>query len=141
MSRAPAISRLGIALLIGTALVACSRSQVASTDNSDSSLPGLPTGRVSAGEQLAHAPRSVTGQSCVDCHGSDGNAPIAAIFPKLGGQYPDYLAHALQAYRKGDRQHPMMAPQAATLSDQDIADLAAYFASRQSQLRDLQGVN
>ena len=59
----------------------------------------------------------------------------------LGGQYGDYLAHALQAYRSGDRQHALMTPQAAALSDQDISDLAAYFGSRPSQLRDLHGVH
>ena len=44
-------------------------------------------------------------------------------------------------YRKGDRQHALMTPQAAALSDQDIADLAAYFGSRPTQLRDLHGVH
>ena len=71
-----------------------------------------------------------TNQSCIDCHGADGNAPIDPTYPKLGGQYGDYLAHALQAYRAGDRQHALMTPQAKDLSDQDIADLAAYFGSR-----------
>lgn len=77
----------------------------------------------------------------MDCHGADGNAPIDPSYPKLGGQYGDYLAHALQAYRSGDRQHPLMTAQATALSDQDIADLAAYFGARQTQLRDLHGVN
>ncbi|RBF06891.1 c-type cytochrome, partial [Xanthomonas oryzae] len=99
-----------------------------------------PAGRADAGDKLAHAKGKATGQSCVDCHGADGNAPIDPSYPKLGGQYGDYLAHALQAYRSGDRQHPLMTAQATALSDQDIADLAAYFGTRQTQLQDLHGV-
>ena len=76
---------------------------------------------------------------CAACHGPDGNAPIDASYPKLGGQYADYLAHALQQYRKGEREHALMTPQASGLGDQDIADLAAYFGSRPGQLRDLSG--
>ena len=70
--------------------------------------------------------------------GDDGSDQMP--LKKLGGQYVDYLEHALQAYRHGDRQHALMSPQAADLSDQDIADLAAYFSSRPSQLRDLHGL-
>ena len=102
---------------------------------------GLPAGRIAIGEQLANAKGKATGQSCIDCHGPDGNAPIDATYPKLGGQYADYLAHALQEYRTGDRQHALMTPQAADLSDQDIADLGAFFGSRTSQLRDLHGAH
>ena len=101
---------------------------------------GLPPGRIHIGEQLAKAKGKATGQSCIDCHGADGNKPIDPTYPKLGGQYGDYLAHALQAYRAGDRQHALMTPQATDLSDQDIADLAAYFGSRPTQLRDLHGL-
>ena len=92
--------------------------------------PVCPTGRIAAGEARAQVKGKATGQSCVDCHGADGNKPIDPTYPKLGGQYGDYLAHALQAYRAGDRQHALMTPQATDLSDQDIADLAAYFGSR-----------
>jgi cytochrome c553 len=100
----------------------------------------LPAGRIHVGEQLAKAKGKATGQSCIDCHGADGNAPIDPTYPKLGGQYADYLAHALQQYRSGDRQNALMTGQATQLSDQDIADLAAYFGSRPSQLRDLHGL-
>ena len=106
-----------------------------------SSSAGLPEGRIAAGEQLASAKGAATGQSCIDCHGADGNAPIDASYPKLGGQYADYLAHALQAYRSGDRSQALMASQARELTDQQIADLAAYFGSRPSQLVDLKGVH
>ena len=104
-----------------------------------SSSAGLPAGHIDAGEKLATAKNAKTGQSCVDCHGSEGNAPIDASYPKLGGQYADYLAHSLQGYRGGKREHALMSSQAAELTDQQIADLAAYFGSRTSQLRDLDG--
>ena len=145
MSNAVHAPRLAIALLAALALAACSKGDHASTDEAhsgaSSSSAGLPAGHVMAGEQLAKAKGKATGQSCIDCHGADGNAPIDPTYPKLGGQYADYLEHALQAYRSGDRQHALMSPQAAGLSDQDISDLAAYFGSRPSQLRDLHNVN
>ena len=136
--------RLAIALLATLALAACSQGDHAATGEThsgpSSSSAGLPSGHVMAGEQLAKAKGKATGQSCIDCHGADGNAPIDPTYPKLGGQYADYLEHALQAYRSGDRQHALMTPKATNLSDQDIADLGAYFASRPTKLRDLHGL-
>lgn len=102
-----------------------------------SSSAGLPEGRIAAGEQLSGTKGEATGQSCVDCHGENGNAPIDPSYPKLGGQYADYLAHALQAYRSGDRSNALMAAQARELTDQQIADLAAYFGSRPAEITDL----
>lgn len=104
------------------------------------SSAGLPAGHIEAGKALANAKGKATGQACVDCHGADGNAPIDATYPKLGGQYHDYLAHSLEMYRDGDREHALMSQQAKELSDQQIADLAAYFSSRPSQLSDLHGM-
>ena len=101
------------------------------------SSSGLPDGHAEAGEKLATTRNPKTGQSCVDCHGASGNVPLVPTYPKLGGQYHDYIAHSLQMYRDGDRGNVLMASQAAELSDQQIADLAAYFGSQPSQLRDL----
>ena len=149
MSNAVHAPRLAIALLATLALAACSQNnEVAAVDpghasgeHGSSSSAGLPGGRIGIGEKLANAKGKATGQSCVDCHGAEGNAPIDATYPKLGGQYGDYLAQALQNYRIGDRQHALMTPQAAALSDQEISDLAAYFGSRKGQLRDLHGID
>ncbi|KAF1691220.1 c-type cytochrome [Pseudoxanthomonas koreensis] len=143
MTTAVTVQRLAIALFAALALAACSGQDSSHADAEGvqkSSSAGLPDGRIAVGEQLANAKGKATGQSCIDCHGADGNAPIDASYPKLGGQYADYLAHALQQYRKGERQHALMTPQAANLGDQDIADLAAFFASRPTQLRDLHGM-
>jgi cytochrome c553 len=74
---------------------------------------------------------AVIGQTCTGCHGIPGyyNASPAYHVPKLGGQHADYLEIALQGYRRGTRGHETMQAQASSLSDQDIADLAAYFES------------
>ena len=68
--------------------------------------------------------------TCLGCHGVVGykNAYPMYSVPKLEGQNPDYLAVALHGYREGDRSHLTMHDQASTLSDQDITDIAAYFA-------------
>jgi cytochrome c553 len=75
--------------------------------------------------------------SCAACHGADGNAQ-APTFPKLAGQHADYLVHALKGYQSGARKNAIMQGLAAPLSEQDIADLAAWFAS-QSGLHTLKG--
>ncbi|MBP6797308.1 MAG: cytochrome c [Luteimonas sp.] len=143
MSRAMTRSvRLVAPLLLGLALVACGGGgEHASDEGHASSSAGLPTGRVSEGEALANAKGKATGQSCIDCHGADGNNPLDDSYPKLGGQYYDYLEHALQQYRSGAREHALMSQQAKDLSDQQIADLAVYFGSRPGQLRDLHGTH
>ena len=142
---------LAIALLAATGtlslglLSACSPAgetpaEHSSADRSEghtSSSSGLPAGDAAAGAKLAETKNAKTGQACVDCHGAAGNAPIDPTYPKLGGQYHDYIAQALQKYRDGDRKHPLMASQAADLTDQQIADLAAYFGSQPAHLRDL----
>lgn len=69
-------------------------------------------------------------QSCQACHGKDGNMAVTPDTPKLGGQHADYLIHALKQYRSGERQNAQMNGFAANLSDQDIADLAAWYASQ-----------
>jgi cytochrome c553 len=72
---------------------------------------------------------------CEACHGLDGKS-IAPIYPKLAGQHESYLVKALADYRAGRRTNPIMAPMAANLSDQDIEDLAAWYASQEG-LQDL----
>ena len=137
---------LAIALLTATvALAGCNESEKATGDaapeagthEAKSSSAGRPAGNIAAGEKLASTKNAKTGQSCVDCHGAEGNAPIDASYPKLAGQYGDYLAHSLQAYRSGDREHALMSSQAADLTDQQISDLSAYFGSRPGNLKDL----
>ena len=73
---------------------------------------------------------------CEGCHGIPGYKtafPEVYSVPKIGGQHAAYIVKALQAYKSGERAHPSMRAIAATLSDQDMADLAAFYASGQSQ--------
>jgi cytochrome c553 len=77
-------------------------------------------------------------QSCQACHGESGVAVDANLYPDIAGQYPSYIEKALQDYRDGKRVNPLMSGFAANLSDQDIEDLAAWYAS-QGGLRDLSG--
>lgn len=117
------------------ALGACSSpDDTGAASAAKSSSAGLPNGNLAAGEQLANNKGAATGQSCIDCHGADGNAPIDPSYPKIGGQFADYLAQALQAYRNGKREHALMSMQAQALTDQQIADLSTWFASRENQL-------
>lgn len=134
-----------LALACAFALSACGKQEEhpAAAAHASSSA-GLPKGNAEAGKALA-SKKGSTGQSCVDCHGAEGNAPIDASYPKLGGQYADYIEHSLQAYRSGDRggspTTDLMGGQAKGLTDQQIADLAAYFGGATSKLRDLHGAN
>ena len=66
---------------------------------------------------------------CAACHGMDGNSPTPD-YPKLGGQYEDYLAKALRDYKSGARKNAIMAGFAGALTKQDIANLAAHYASQ-----------
>ena len=72
-------------------------------------------------------------QVCAPCHGIDGNSQVADN-PKLGGQYPDYLAKALRDYQSGLRKNPVMAGFVDKLSNQDIENLAAYYSSQPAAL-------
>jgi cytochrome c553 len=67
---------------------------------------------------------------CIGCHGIPMYRtvfPEVYSVPMIGGQSPDYIVKALQAYRSGDRSHPSMRGIARGLSDQDMADVAAYY--------------
>ncbi len=69
--------------------------------------------------------------TCVGCHGIPGYNNVYPTYhvPKIGGQNYQYLLAALVGYRDGTRSHPTMDQQADSLSDQDMQDVAAYFAS------------
>lgn len=86
-------------------------------------LPALADGDVNAGAQKA--------ASCVACHGAEGKSAVP-LYPNLAGQHAPYLLHSLQAYKKGERsggQAEVMKAFVAGLSDQDMADLSAYYSS------------
>ncbi|MDP6969238.1 MAG: cytochrome c [Gammaproteobacteria bacterium] len=92
-------------------------------------LPLLTLPAQAAGDAAAGAGKAAM---CVGCHGVDGNS-VVPMFPKLAGQHAQYLEVAMKAYRSQDRKGgsaAQMYPMVAALSDQDIADLAAFFASK-----------
>jgi cytochrome c553 len=83
-----------------------------------------PAGDAKAGAQKV--------QMCQGCHGIPGwRTAYPEVFhvPKIGGQHPQYFVNALKAYKSGDRKHPSMRAIAQSLSEKDMADLAAYYAS------------
>jgi cytochrome c553 len=81
----------------------------------------------------AHAADPAAGKEkskvCAACHGENGISQ-APDFPKLAGQYHDYLVRALSDYKSGARKNAIMAGQVTNLPQQDIADLAAYYSSQ-----------
>ena len=84
---------------------------------------GTPAGDAARGGQKT--------QMCSGCHGIEGwrtAFPEVYHVPRIGGQHEAYLVKALQEYRSGARAHPSMRAIAAGLSEQDMADLAAYYA-------------
>lgn len=71
--------------------------------------------------------------NCMGCHGIIGyqaSFPEVHRVPKIAGQNAKYIAAALAAYKKGDRKHPTMHGNASSLSDQDMADIAAYYEAQ-----------
>lgn len=89
-----------------------------------------PASALAGGDPARGEEKSAT---CVACHGARGAEPTGN-FPILAGQHAKYLAHTIRGYRSGSRANAVMAPLAASLSDEDIEDLAAYFASQPSPL-------
>ena len=89
---------------------------------------GINSAAMAAGDVAAGKAKSAV---CATCHGADGIA-IMPVYPNLAGQNAEYLESALKAYRDKQRQGGMaaiMQMQATNLSDEDIANLAAYYAS------------
>ena len=89
----------------------------------NSSLPV--TGDPKAGAQKA--------AMCASCHGEDGNSDNST-FPRLAGQYESYLMKVLKEYKSGERANPMMMGFASTLSEEDIHNVSAFYASQKKGL-------
>jgi cytochrome c553 len=79
-----------------------------------------------AGDAAAGKAKSVV---CSACHGADGTS-VNPMWPNLKGQKEMYLDKQIRAFRDGTRKDPTMAPMVAALTDEDIANLAAYYASQ-----------
>jgi len=92
-------------------------------------LVALLSGAATATAADINAGATKAKEVCQACHGLDGNSQVPD-YPKLGGQQPDYLAKALRDYKSGLRKNPIMAGFAGTLSEKDIENVAAYYASQ-----------
>lgn len=75
--------------------------------------------------------------ACMACHGPDGNSPAlpppTEQWPKLAGQVPEYFAKQIHDFKSGKRSNQQMSPQAQSIAEADIANLAAYFASQKAK--------
>ena len=76
--------------------------------------------------------------SCVGCHGVDGNSEVPT-FPRIAGQYEDYLYQSLKSYKNGKRNNAIMNGVASTLNDDQMKKLSKYFASQKGMLNIDQG--
>ena len=79
-------------------------------------------GNISSGKEKAAA--------CVSCHGDNGNSVVSS-FPKLAQQHSSYLIKQLKAFKSGTRQNPMMSSIAMGLTEEDMIDIAAYYAEQE----------
>lgn len=101
--------------ILTATVTACALSYAASA------IAAYPPGDAKAGQQKA--------ATCAACHGADGNS-ISPQFPKLAGQNASYIVKQLEDYKSGARKNAIMAGMAASLSEQDMRDIAAYFAGQ-----------
>jgi cytochrome c553 len=104
-----------LTISVATALVS---GMVQATEGASAQAVGDPK----AGEAKANT-------ICLACHGPQGNS-IVPIWPKLAGQHPDYTIKQLNDYRAGKRANEQMTPMAMPLTDQEVLDVAAYFAQQ-----------
>ena len=88
---------------------------------------------VSAAADIVGNAKAAKVEQCIGCHGIPGyKATFPEVYPvpMIGGQSAKYIENALNAYKKGDRKHPSMRGIASSMSDQDIADAAAYYSQQ-----------
>lgn len=83
-------------------------------------------GDAAAGEQAYMA------RGCIGCHGPGGHSANPDVYPSTAGRSEAYLTEQLNAFRNGERQNPMMTPMVAGLTDDDVANLAAYLAAQEA---------
>ena len=81
-------------------------------------------GDVEAGETAYMA------KGCISCHGPSGHSSNERLYPSTAGKEASYLVKHLKAFRAGERYSPMMTPMATSLTDEEIADIAAYLAAQ-----------
>jgi cytochrome c553 len=112
----------------------------ASSSSAAASAQALPPPAAAPVEALADAKPAHWGDAkagqtkagtCAACHGADGNSSDAQ-YPKLAGQHERVIWKQLKLFKSGGRENPIMQPMAAALSEQDMRDLGAYFATQKA---------
>jgi cytochrome c553 len=98
-------------------------------------LAAPPVGDPVRGGKIHRGEITIEGAAaCSTCHGQTGNDTINGTFPKLAGQYPEYLVHALKSYADGSRDNAVMKPIASALSQRDMEDVAAFYGQQAGDL-------
>jgi cytochrome c553 len=82
---------------------------------------------------LVGTPPTKVTQLCVACHGTSG-VGVMADYPTLAGQHADYLARALEEYKRGDRKNPVMPTFMSSVSDEEIQEIAKYYSEQKPAL-------
>ena len=123
-----------VAACFAMAAIIAAPSAFALEENIDP-LTGAPAAKVDSAETIQLRigdGDTVSGKGssdlCQGCHGEDGNS-IDPLIPKLSGQFDQYIAKQLRNYQAGIRTHQIMNAMAATISDEELADISSYFAS------------
>jgi len=124
-------NRLYVALLSAALSLGCNAAlaQQKSGKKAESQQPAKKDQPAAGDADLAHRNKTAM---CIGCHGIPGYKtafPEVYHVPKIAGQQPAYIISALKAYKSGQRSHPSMRGIAASLSDQDMTDLAAYYGA------------
>lgn len=107
---------------------AATAAQPAAAAGAEQAKPAEGTAAVKPGDATAGAGKAA---ACGACHGMDGNSSDAQ-YPKLAGQHESYIVRQLTDFKAGKRQNPIMLGMATPLSEQDMHDIGAYFASKAS---------
>jgi cytochrome c553 len=92
-------------------------------------LLGLGAGNVAAAAGDVQAGQAKASTVCLACHGLDGNS-VNPEWPSIAGQHEDYIIKQVKAFRAGERTNVLMSPISLTLTDKEIEDTAAYFATQ-----------
>ncbi|QMU61554.1 MAG: c-type cytochrome [Gammaproteobacteria bacterium] len=112
------MKKLFIYVVVGLFVIAAEPSFASEEESHESSHDAAPA---KSGSEVA--------TQCVACHGEDGNSPTPN-FPRIAGQHADYMFHALMSYKNGDRKNPIMAGIVAALSEKEMKNVAAFYASQ-----------
>jgi cytochrome c553 len=109
------------------AIALCAPLFVVAAATADEAAPAAAKDAFTQGDATAGGNRAA---ACFACHGPGGNGAVNPEWPKLAGQHSSYIVEQLGAFKGGQRKNPVMMGQAAALSDEDMKNLAAFFATQ-----------